>query len=328
MRRAPAPLTTLAEGQAGVLSRSQLAAHGTTDASILANLKARRWQRVYRGVFATFTGPLPERSRLWAALLWAGEGAALGDVTALREYGFVTTESDPLIQVRVDHDRRVIVPPGIELKRRRRLDEFVHPVRVPRVLRVDDAALHAASSRPRLVDGFGLLADVCAQRLTTPRRLRDALVGLPKLRSRKALWSVLDDIASGAHSFLELSYLERVERAHRLPTPRRQAADSVVGRRVWRDAEYDDWGVILELDGRLGHDESAGRAGDRRRDLIAASRGRCTIRNGYVEVTELACDTAALVASVLTARGWPGWPVGCGDSCDIGARMASFRLAG
>lgn len=309
------------------MSRGQLARHGVTDASILANLRAQRWQRVYRGVFALFTGSLSEDSRVWAALLWAGEGAALGDFTALRVYGFVLAEPDPIVQVRVDHERRVTVPPGVELKRRRRLDEFVHPARVPRVLRLEDAALHAASGR-RLVDGFGLLADVCAQRLTTPDRLRDALVDLPKLASRKALWSVLDDIASGAHSFLELSYLDRVERAHRLPAPRRQAAGWLMGSRVWRDAEYDDWGVVLELDGRLGHDEAAGRARDRRRDLVSASRGRCTIRNGYVDVTELACDTAALVASVLRARGWPGWPVGCGDACDIAARMTAYRLAG
>lgn len=318
-------LRPYAQHQAGVVSRGQILNSGITDDAISAQLDARRWQRVHPGVYALFTGPLPERARISAALLWAGEGAALADVTALKEYGFTTTERSAQIHVRVDHDRRVLSPADIVLRRRRRLDQYVHPARHPRVLRLEDAALHAASDRERIHSGLGLLADLCAQRLTTPDRLRATLADLPKLPSRRVFWAALDDIANGAHSFLELSYLRQVEQAHNLPTPRRQAAGANRGRRIWRDAEYDAWGVVLELDGRLGHEDAASKAGDRRRDLVAAAGGKLTIRNGYGDVMDEACDTAALIACVLQARGWSGQPIGCGDHCDLAARMTLIR---
>jgi hypothetical protein len=321
--------------QAGVIARRQALEAGMSDAAIEANLAARRWQRMHPGVYATFTGRPAERTRIWAALLWAGEGAALADLTALREYGF-TTPAGPTgsrggswlavpIHIRVDHGRRVTVPDGICLRRRRRLDDFVHPARTPRVLRLEDAALHAAVDLPSLAAGLGLLADVCAQRLTTPSRLQEALRLLPRLRARRAVSSTIDDIATGVHSFLELAYLDRVERRHGLPTPRRQVAGASRGRRIWRDGEYDEWGVVLELDGRLGHQDPLGRSRDARRDLTAAVRGKVTIRNGYSEVMDAACDTAALVSGVLHSRGWRALPVDCCDGCDIAARMADVR---
>ncbi|WP_075052015.1 hypothetical protein [Gordonia malaquae] len=43
-----------------------------------------------------------------------------------------------------------------------------------------------------------------------------------------------------------------VERAHGLPAPLRQAPTGV-GRPGFRDLDYPEWGVVVELDGRLGH---------------------------------------------------------------------------
>jgi hypothetical protein len=326
--------------QQGAFSRLQAQRAGISDDVIAANLAANRWQRLHPGVFLVFTGPVPYSTRLWAGLLWAGEGAALCDATALGEHGLTGHEDADLVHVTVDHERKVVDPPGLKVYRRRRLEAFVHPVRVPRLVRLEDAALHRASRLDSLSAGLGLLADVCQQRLTTPNRLRDALAELPKLKSRKALWAVLDDIAVGAQSFLEITYLRRVERRHGLPAPCRQARSSTLGPRVWRDGQYDDWGVILELDGRLGHDGSHEQAKDRRRDLVVASQGRITLRHGYVEVVDQACETAALVARVLQTRGWTGEPVACGPHCglpqtlqasparDAGALPRSSRLAG
>jgi hypothetical protein len=315
----------MARHQAGAFSRIQALSAGCTLATLRAQVDARRWQRAYPGVLVSFTGPLPDETRLWAALLWAGDGAALSGQTALAQYGFVTASDDSRVHVSVDHARRVVAPPGIVLTRRRRLDEFVHPVRSPRTLRVDDAALHVASEALQLTQGFAVLADVCQQGLTTPHRLRAALVDLPKLTSRKALWSVLDDIASGTHSFLEMSYQRDVEHAHRLPVPHRQCAGLSLGGRVWRDAEYDEFGVILELDGRLGHNAFEDRARDRRRDAIAAATGKLTLRSGYPEVVDRACETAALVACVLRNRGWSRWPIHCGDRCRLSEVMEQLE---
>ncbi len=218
------PLLTL---QRGVFSREQAQAVGLSPKAIEANLAARRWQRLFDGVYAAYTGQLTPQARVWGALLWAGPGAAISDITALRWHGF-TGGDDAIVHVSVDHGRRVIEPPSIALTRRRRLDRFVRANRVPATLGVDDAAVHTASRLGASAGGLGLLADVCRHGFTTPRRLRNALAVLPELKDRKVLWAVLDDVASGAHSFLEPSWLRRVEKPHGLPAPRRQVLGSTL----------------------------------------------------------------------------------------------------
>src|SRR5690606_14738462 len=83
----------VAERQAGVLTRVQALASGLTRGAILARLASGRWQRVYRGVYATFSGPLPRRGQLWAAVLKAGTGAVLSHETAAELAGLVDQPS-------------------------------------------------------------------------------------------------------------------------------------------------------------------------------------------------------------------------------------------
>jgi hypothetical protein len=177
--------------------------------------------------------------------------------------------------------------------------------------------LHVAAARPRITDGLAVIADACQQRATTEARLRKALRALPRLRGSAVWTGVLDDVESGAHSLLELSYLRRVERAHGLPTPVRQPAGASLGRRVWRDGEYPELGVTLELDGRLGHQWATDRRRDRRRDLVVAGAGGVTLRHGYADVLDDACETAALVVRVLWSRGWQDRPVTCSPDCPL-----------
>lgn len=212
-------LRDLARAQAGVVSRDQAMRLGLTPDVVRAAVKARRWQRIHRGVYALFTSPLPEPSRVWAGLLWAGNGAALAGPTAIRQYGVNLADPDGRIHLLVDHERRIGSTDSVRVTRRRDLQRFVHPVRQPPTLRLEDAVLHHAANGPEVAAGLGLLADACQSRRTTPDRLHAALLDLPALRNRQIWAAVLDDVATGAHSFLEISYLRRVERAHGLPTP-------------------------------------------------------------------------------------------------------------
>jgi hypothetical protein len=124
---------------------------------------------------------------------------------------------------------------------------------------------------------------------------------------------------------LEVTYLRKVERAHGLPTPERQRQATTLGRRIWRDGDYPAWGVALELDGRIGHEWNTDRRRDRRRDIIHAGGGGVTLRHGYEDVVDEACESAALVARVLTSRGWTGTPTDCGPACRLSATLR--RLA-
>lgn len=65
---------------------------------------------------------------------------------------------------------------------------------------------------------------------------------------------VLEDVATGVYSVLEHRYLTRVERPHGLPTARRQRVVRAGRGPAYRDVEYPTIGLVVELDGRLGHD--------------------------------------------------------------------------
>ncbi|MBO0868615.1 MAG: type IV toxin-antitoxin system AbiEi family antitoxin domain-containing protein [Micromonosporaceae bacterium] len=64
--------------QHGILTRRQALACGLSPGEVRARLSSGRWQRVYQGVYANFTGELPRPAQLWAALLSAGPGAVRG----------------------------------------------------------------------------------------------------------------------------------------------------------------------------------------------------------------------------------------------------------
>jgi predicted amino acid-binding ACT domain protein len=73
----------LAAEQDGIVARQQLLACGLSPGAARREIVARRWRRLYPGVYATFSGPVPDRAQIWAALLRAGPGAVAGHRTAL-----------------------------------------------------------------------------------------------------------------------------------------------------------------------------------------------------------------------------------------------------
>lgn len=304
--------------QNGTLSRSQVLAHGFTDEWISHRLRTQRWQRVHPGVYATFTGPLPWLTRCHAALHYYGAGASLAGPTATA----LELRQEPSAQwpvvVAVDHRRRVMAPAGTEMWRVTDLAVHVQPARDPARLRFEVAALLTAS-RARTRDGaIGVIADACQSRRTTAARLFAALSRLPaNLRFRRVLHEILDDVATGAYSYLEVQYLRRVERPHGLPTGRRQRVVRP-GRRIWlRDVEYVGLGVVAEIDGRLGHETYHDRALDIDRDNVAAREHKHTVRAGYPHVMSTPCPTAQVVGEMLRSGGWRGHPRHCGPACVV-----------
>ncbi len=151
---------------------------------------------------------------------------------------------------------------------------------------------------------------------TTPARLLGAVERRPKLPRRRFLLSVLADVAEGAYSVLERHYLTRVERPHGLPTARRQRRVSVGCGAGYRDVEYTGHRLVVELDGRLGHELTEDRWQDMGRDLHGTVAGDRTVRIGWRQVVD-ACRTAAAVGQLLRAQGWTGTLRSCGPSCQV-----------
>ncbi|MDQ3422695.1 MAG: hypothetical protein M3510_04755 [Actinomycetota bacterium] len=309
-------VAAVAQQQSGVVSRGQVLAAGLSDEWVTARLTARQWQRVHPGIYATFTGELPWVTRVWAAILSAGQGAA-ADETALALQGMHRNGrrlDGGVICVAIDQTNTRKAPAGVTYQRVSNIDRHVMvAASIPR-LRCESAVLLGAGRRD--LDGaVGLVADACQQRLTTPARLVHGLDELPSLRHRRVLLEILADVAGGAYSYLEVQYLRRVERAHGLPTASRQRVARIGRQNAYRDVEYVDLATVAELDGRLGHESFDDRSRDMARDTVTAVGGRTTLRLGYRAVLTNPCHTAALVASVLTRAGWHRRLRRCGRDC-------------
>lgn len=203
------------------------------------------------------------------------------------------------ICVLVPHGRHRPQPVGPVLFRQdARMDR--RAVGLPPRLKVHDTVLDLAAEldERQLV---ALVTDAVQRRLTTPDQLRTALDGRRAVAQRRLLTSLLEEVALGVRSVLERTYLRDVEQAHGLPTGRRQVAR----RGTEADVLYAEFALLVELDGRLGH-EGSGRFRDLGRDNVATVDGLATLRYGHHDVHGSPCAVAFQVADVLTTRGWRG----------------------
>ncbi len=309
-------LDELLAEQHGVASLNQLLALGLTRDQLRANLDARRWRRVHRATFATFSGPLPRDAELWAALLACGPGAALCHETAAECDGLLDPGTATLVHVTVPVERRVVAPEGVRVHYLHRLPEARHPSRCPPRLRIEDTVLGLTDAALTGREAAAWVLRACQRRLTTPDRLALAMARRKKMRWRGTLEAVLDDARGGSLSLLEQRYLHRVERAHGLPKGKRQQPGVVDHRRIWRDVGYRPYATVVELDGRVGH-EGDGRFRDMRRDNAATVEGNDTLRFGWLDVSERGCEAAQQLAIVLRRNGWDGTPRRCGPGCPL-----------
>ena len=311
----PGAAAELARWQAGVMSRQQLLGVGLTPQMITTRVERDRWQTLYRGVYAVFTGPPPREAWLWAALLRAGPGAVLSHLTAAELHGLSDSPAEAIF-VTVPSTRRIKVP-GIVVCISGRVDEARQPSREPLRTSVEETVLDLVQLALTFDDACGWVTRACGRRLTTEGKLRAALAVRKKMRWRTELGDVLAAAGDGIHSVLEYRYLRNVERAHGLPRSRHQVRVVIDGKAAYRDAYYEEYRLAVELDGRVAHpDEERWR--DSHRDNQAGVEGIQTTRYGWRDVYGHPCETAALQARILQRRGWAGSPRPCSDGCPVG----------
>jgi hypothetical protein len=312
----PADLDETLTFQSGVVARQQVLALGLQPHDIRRLLRRREWACIHPGVYVNHTGPLTWIQRAWAAVLYAWP-AALGHESALRAAdGPGRRDQEPVIDVVVDHGRTVRPPPGVRVRRVRRLDARVQWNLAPPRLRHEEAVIDVALDAPDDLAALGVLAAAIQARRTTAGRLQVCLASRRRVARRDWFAAVLRDLAEGASSVLEHEYLVRVERPHGLPRGDRQARAVATTKIVYRDVAYDQ-GLVIELDGRLFHDTAAQRDRDFERDLDATVDALGTIRLSWGQIHARPCSTAAKLAVVLRRRGWTGAPHPCGPDCPV-----------
>lgn len=282
-------LLALARSQEGAVSRAQAERLGLPPSSWKRLVGSGRWVALGPGVASVRTPTT--RTTLWAGVLHAGEGSAVGGLSALWLEGLADEPSPPHL---VWSPRKVVSTPLWEVRRAPR-EALGFPPRT----RVTDSLLDAWPALGG--DGFVL----CAGRAIQRRRinveaLEAAVARRRRIPDRRRLEAALADLGVGARSPLESRYLRDVERAHGLPAgtwQSRRAGAFVL------DVEYGEFGVAVELDGRRYHDDVFR---DLRRDNAHLVAGVSTLRYGAADLGQRPCDVARQVAAVLASRGWRG----------------------
>lgn len=309
--------------QGGVIARWQAPEVGLDPALIDGRLRQGRWQPLYRGVYAAFTGQPGRESLLWGAVLRAGRGAALSHQTAA-ELDRLSDKRIAAIHVTVPSQREIKVSaaergagaPRIIIHQSARLTTARHPARVPPRTRVEETVLDLTQTSACFDEALAWTVAACERRRTTPTVLLAAMGRRSRMRWRPELTAALDDIGGGVHSVLEFRYVRGVERPHGLPVGKRQARQSRRSRSSYLDTLYADFGLAMELDGRAAH-RAEDRWHDAHRDNFLAAVGILTLRYGWTDVTERPCQVAAEVGQALRKRGWAGAVSQCGPTCAV-----------
>lgn len=254
-------------------------------------------------------------ARRWAALLACGDGAVLSDNTAAEIYGFARSRwFTRLHEVSIPDDRREVAVPGVRVRRSRLLPGKATVHEGWPITTAADTVLDLVAQMRSPHDVVALLTDACRSKSVTAEEILKAMGRRKRQRHRQLVKDVLADVVGGVESLLEHRYLVKVERAHGLPRGRRQVkARGADGVPICRDVDYDEFDIVVELDGRLGH-EGSGRHRDRRRDNSGTVRRKATLRYGHADLRE-PCEAAAEVATVLRDRGWTGQLTKCGPRC-------------
>lgn len=294
-------LRELAREQAGVISRAQAVESGLTR-HVIDRLRASgSWQVLGPGVYWTHRVPTSWLGRAWAGVLIGGPESALAGRAAAVLHGLA--EGEPLpIRILVPHGTRLVDRPWVRFQRQRdNVRMRVTPALPPRSP-VEDTVLDlCAEGEP--ADVVSWVTTAVQRRLTSPARLLAALRARRAIQHRKLIEEILDDAQSGVHSPLEYRFGRDVLRSHGLPPGRRQFR--IVRTKRLADVAYEEFRLLVELDGRIGHVEG-GMWRDRKRDNAHAVAGWLTLRFGWRELVQEPCAVAADIAGVLRDRGWTG----------------------
>src|ERR1700677_2459976 len=195
--------------QDGVIGRSQGLEFGLPAYSMRYRARVGEWQRIQRGVYATFSGEVTREAQLWAALLRAGPEAVLSHQTAAELYG-LTKQPSSLIHLTVpqaSNPARSGKIPGVLVHLSRLVEATRHPTLLPPRTRIEDTVLDLIADMDDPADRYDLICRAIGGRLTTATRLWQALDKRSRFRNRREVESAFGDAGQGALSNLERWYL-------------------------------------------------------------------------------------------------------------------------
>lgn len=275
----------LLDGNDGVLQRAELTAavpSHVVDWAVAAGQLVRVAPRVYSEP-ALLEAPT---ARLRTALRYAGNNAALSHTSGLSLWGLPLPAGLPL---HLTTDARQLRAYAEVIVHRRRGFQVAPPLVVSRqglsVVRLEDCRV---ASWP-LLEGYERRAPLVVavqRRLTTPTRVFDVAVHYSRLQGRASLLCLIDLLAAGCHSELEIWGFRQVFSHPSLPSAERQLPITIGRRRAYLDVAYVEEMVDVELDGSRYHFRDDQRERDMRRDAALATLGWLALRFSHRRLHE------------------------------------------
>ncbi len=275
MQPVPPALRALLSRQCGVLSVREALAH-LTPAQVRWRIDSGAWQQPARVVMVAHSGPILWEQQLWIGLKRAGSRAVLTGVTAAVLDG-LRGHSCSEIHVLLPAAHTVRGRHSLVVHRSTSLDPAdVHPIRLPPRTRLSRSVADAAAWAQTSDDARAILAAAVQQRLVLAGQLRTVVERLGCILRRQLLLSTLDDVAIGAHSVLEMRFLRLCRRA-RLPAPSLHVRRGTGSSNRWLDAAWEEYGVVVEIDGSW-HMEASSWWSDLRRQNRIVADGEVVLR--------------------------------------------------
>lgn len=310
MPRDPNRLTELADKHTGLLTTAEILACGFSRSWVSRRVADTLWQRVHRGVYATFPQELSWDQTARAALLLAGRQAALSHWSAGFLHG-LTKEAPRIIEISVSHRLKVRPSAGVLIHRVRRTLKMTGDPRRTTLIETALDLVHMAT------DVSGVL-DVLSQAVwkgADPKALLKAAERRRYLGNREVLRMLLAEFIEGVESELERRFLANVVRAHGLPEPVLQARTKLRDHWVRSDCWFERHALRVELDGELAHPGRATEADVLRDNDSILIHGDVTLRYRWWHTLLGACASAAQVAAGLRRGGFEGEPQPCCATC-------------
>jgi hypothetical protein len=297
-------IAKLAQGQHGVVARRQLLALGVSRRAIVGRLSHGQLHEVFLGVYVVGARRISRRGRWMAAVLAAGEGAALSHRSAARLWQ--------------------LLPPAAEW-----VDIACPPGRVVRRKGIVSRQLEIRNDEWGVVDGipvtapFRTIFDLAAvvgmrelerawhealvRELQAKVSLPELLERYPRRRGARNLRALLEsnEPETVTRNDFEEAFLVLID-VYGLPRPRMNADLALRGRFFEIDCLWERERVALELDSRGIHGTPKKFQSDRQRDRILVAEGWRTMRVTWRQLQEepeaIMGDLRLLLAVLISAR--------------------------
>lgn len=213
-------------------------------------VRSGRWQRPARGVIVRHSGTLTLDERVTVELFAQHPASAVAGLTAAVLDGLQGFPATPFFIV-VPHEVRSRPRPGVVLKRTRLIGEAdIHPARTPRRTRPARSIVDAAAWASSEFGAQAIIASGVQQGLVTPAQLSEVLRSFPRIARRPLLVETIRDVGGGSLSEYEVLFV-RLCREFELPIPTRQRRRrDASGRWRYLDADFDEYGLVVEIDGQ------------------------------------------------------------------------------